>query len=198
MTGPCGFPRGVTTGETGAAGGPQTVITVVAIFGVAPFVANVNVIVEGPGAAEEDAWNENAAGANAGGASAEDVGVTVTPGGSPDGVTVTLEVGAQPPTSSDAVSVAAAPPAFSVTAEGAAAGVKAGGRTFATNVAVELIPRGSLTSAVSVAGPGAVPGAAVTVKSTTRAGGIARTGIVAGVTVSPAGRFGNVTVGVPE
>jgi hypothetical protein len=198
VTGPCGFPRGVTTGETGAAGGPQTVITVVAVFGVAPLVANVNVIVEGPGAVEEDAWNENAADANAGGASAADVGVTVIPGGSPDGVTVTSEVGAQLPATSDAVSVAAAPPAFRVTAGGAAAGVKAGGRTFATKVVEELMPRGSLTSAVSVVGPGGVPGAAVTVKSTVRAGGIERTGIVAGATVSPSGRFGNVTVGVPE
>ena len=95
VTGPCGFPCGRTRGETGAAGGPQTVITAVAVFDVPSAVTNVNVIVDGPAAAEEEAWKENAAGANAGGARTADAGVTVTPGGSPDGVTVTLEVGAQ-------------------------------------------------------------------------------------------------------
>ena len=42
-----------------------------------------------------------------------------------------------------------------------------------------------------------MPGAALTAKATVWAGGIAGTGMVAGVTVSPAGSVGNVTVGVP-
>lgn len=198
VTGPCGFPRGVTTGETGAEGGPQTVITTVAVLVVPSLVAKVKVIVDGPGAAAEDAWTVNETGANEGGAITSDPGVTVTPGGRPDRVTVTSEVGAQLPATSEAVRMAAAPPGFRVTAEGAAAAVKAGGRTFATNVAVEVMPRESLTSTVRVAGPGGVPGAAFTAKSTTRAGGIAGTGIVAGVTVRPEGSDGKVTVGVPE
>jgi hypothetical protein len=174
------------------------VIVAVAVFEVPPPVANAKVIVDGPGAVEEDAWKENAAGAKDDGAIEADAGVTVTPGGSPDGVTVTSEVGAQLPATSDAVSVAAGPPALRLTAEGATAGVKAGGRTFAVKVVVVLMPRGSLTSAVSVVGPGWVPGAAVTVKTTIRAGGSAGTGIVAGVTVRPGGSDGNVTVGIPE
>jgi hypothetical protein len=186
------------TGDTGASGGPQTVIRADAVLEVPSAVRNVKTIVEDPGAAEEDARTENAAGANAGGTSATDAGVTVTPAGRPEGVTVIADAGGQPPTSSEAVRVPAAPPPFRDRVEGAAAGVKAGGRTFATKAAVELMPRGSLTSAVSVVGPGAVPGAAATFKRTTRAGGIAGTGMVAGVTVNPAGRSGNVTVGVPE
>ena len=71
------------TGETGAAGGPQTVITAVAVLGALPADGNVKVIVDGPGAADADARNENAAGANAGGARTAEVGVTVTPGGRP-------------------------------------------------------------------------------------------------------------------
>lgn len=172
-------------------------ITAVAVFDVPTDVTNVNVIVDGPAAADEEARNENAAGANAFGARTADAGVTVTPGGREDGVTVTFEVGAQPPATSDAVIVAAAPPPFRVTADGVAEGVKAGGRRFAMNVTVVPKPRGSLTSAVAVTGPGAMPGAALTAKATVWAGGIAGTGMVAGTTVSPAGSAGNVTVGAP-
>ena len=45
------------TGETGAAGGPQTVITAVATLEKPPTGSNVNEIVDGPAAAEAEAWS---------------------------------------------------------------------------------------------------------------------------------------------
>ncbi len=125
--------------------------------------------------------------------------MTVTPGGSSDFATVTTmsEVGAQAPATIDATIAAGVPPAFRVTADGVTAGVMSGGRTLATNVASELMPRGSLTRAVRIIGPAGVPGAALTVKDTTREGGTSGTGIVDGVTVSVGGRLGNETVGAP-
>jgi hypothetical protein len=161
--------------------------------------SNENVIVVDPDAAADEAWNENATGAYSGAARTARSGVTVTPGGSSDFATVTTmsEVGAHAPATTDATIGAGGPPAFKVTAEGVTAGVKAGGRTFAMNVASAAMPRESLTRAVTVIGPAGAPGAALTVKETTREGGTSGTRIVEGVTVSVAGRPGNETVGVP-
>jgi hypothetical protein len=123
--------------------------------------------------------------------------VTTTPGGSPDGVTVTSVDGGQLPGVSDAVIVREAPPALSTRGEGATDAAKLGGRTWATNVVVASIPRGSETFAVIVRLPAARPAAAVSVNETTRVGGTLGTSIVAGVAVKPAGSPGNETVGVP-
>jgi hypothetical protein len=174
------------------------VTTAVATLEKPPTGSNVNEIVDGPGAAEADAWTVNSAGVKSDGSRSAVSGVTVTPGGRPDALTMILEVGTQSPATIEALKTAVAPsPPFRVTAEGATAGLKAGGRAFATNVAVVLMPRGSLTSAVTVTGPGVMPGAALTAKVTTRAGGTSGTGMVAGETVIPAGSVGNVTVGEP-
>lgn len=197
VTGPAGFPCGRTTGETGASGAPQTVIVAAAVAVVSPFIAKAKVTVDGPGTADEDAWNEKAAGANAGGERIAETGVTVMPGRSPDGVTVTSTVGTQVPGTSDAVIVAGAPPAFRRTPAGVAEGVKSAGWTFTENHPSVLMPRGSLTSARTPRVPGFRPGAAVTVKVTTLEGGTEGTEIVEGEMERPAGSEGNVTVGVP-
>jgi hypothetical protein len=186
-------------GEAGAPGAPQTVISAVAVFVVSPPDATVNVkaIVDGPGAADEDASNVKSTGAKSGAAIMPKDGAAVMPGGRPDGSTAMSAVGAQSPGTSEARIVAAAPPAFRRTADGAAAGVKSGRPTFTEKVAEVLIPRESLTSAVTTRGPGAASGEADTVKVTSRDGGIDGTGIVEGETLSPAERSGKVTVGVP-
>jgi hypothetical protein len=169
----------------------------VAVLGELPAAANVNVTVVCPGEAAADARNVKVAGPNAGGARTAEVGVTVTPAGRPEGVTVTFAVGRQEPGASEALTAPAAPPPLRVRADGVAAGVKSAGTTFAVKVTVADIPRGSATRAVTVLDPAAIPAAARRVKATVRAGGSAGTWMVAGVAVSPAGRDGNVTVGVP-
>src|SRR5512139_3865839 len=115
------------TGESGAAGGPQTVTVAVAVFTTPPVATNVNVTVVGPGAVAEDATSEKRIASKEGGARISVAGEIVTPGGRPEGVTVTPALGGQEPVVRiEAEMSAPTPPPLRTTAVGSSFGSKEG------------------------------------------------------------------------
>lgn len=177
----------------------RTTTSTVAVLVAPPLSEKVNVIVDRPGTADPDAEIENEAGWNDGALRRTLDGDTEIPWGIELGVTRMLDRGVHEAEAgaTEARTVPAGPFGLRETLAGAMEGAKSGTPTFTVKVVCALIPESSWTRTLTTLGPAAMPAAAETSKETVWTGGSSGTGMNDGVTVSPAGRFGNVTVGLP-
>jgi hypothetical protein len=177
--------------------GERTTTSTVAVDVGPPSGEKVNVSVYLPGAADPDAEIEKDAGWNDGAGRKTLDGETEIPWGIEVGVTWMVDCGGHEDGATEARTVAAGPPGRRETLAGATEGAKPAAVTFTVKVVCALTPAWSWTRTLTTLGPAVMPAAAETSKETVWIGGSIGTGMDDGMTVSPTGRFGNVTVGLP-